>query len=215
MSVMDSPADSAKRKLIVAAIHLFAEHGVDSVSLRLINRAAGQRNNSALHYHFGSKMGLIEAVDRFIQGHFDVVREPMLRELERRAPLGTITIEDVLLVLVEPYAMIIDEHEWGYAGVRTIARMEFDDNERVHALLSESAGAAAKRLAALARPLLPELKPREFKRRFNHVASTTIYSFAGYRKLSRGYFGNLSVRGPRDLTSFHVRAGVALLTAPG
>ena len=45
-----SPSEYAKYKLILAAIHLFAEHGVDSVSLRMINREAGHKNNSALHY---------------------------------------------------------------------------------------------------------------------------------------------------------------------
>lgn len=48
--------------LILAAERLFAQHGVDGVSLRQINQAAGQKNMSAAHYHFGSKEGLVRAV---------------------------------------------------------------------------------------------------------------------------------------------------------
>jgi len=214
MELKQSPADYAKQKLIVAAIRLFAEHGVDSVSLRTINRAAGHKNNSALHYHFGSKMGLIAAVDEFIQGHFDSVRDPLLLDLETRSADGAVTIEEVLAALVEPYVTIIEEHDWGYAAVRTIARMEFDGNAQVHELLSRSAGTASKRLARLMQPLLPDLKPREFKRRFNHVVSSTIFGFADYRQLNRSYFGDLSVKRPGELTRFYVRAGVAVLTAP-
>lgn len=40
---------------------MFAEHGA-AVSLRDIAREAGQRNNSAVTYHFGGREGLIEAI---------------------------------------------------------------------------------------------------------------------------------------------------------
>jgi AcrR family transcriptional regulator len=48
--------------MILAAERLFAERGVEAVSLREIGMAAGQRNNSAAQYHFGTKAGLIEAI---------------------------------------------------------------------------------------------------------------------------------------------------------
>jgi AcrR family transcriptional regulator len=44
------------------AERLFSQQGVEGVSLSEINRAADQGNNSALHYHFGSKEGLFEAI---------------------------------------------------------------------------------------------------------------------------------------------------------
>jgi AcrR family transcriptional regulator len=40
---------------------MIAEHGIE-VPLRDVAAAAGQRNNSAVQYHFGSRDGLIEAV---------------------------------------------------------------------------------------------------------------------------------------------------------
>jgi len=48
--------------LLTTAQRLFAERGIDGVSMREIAREAGQRNNSALHYHFGSKSALIVAL---------------------------------------------------------------------------------------------------------------------------------------------------------
>lgn len=53
---------STKIKLIRAAERLIAENGLGAVSVRDITRAAGARNESALHYHFGSKEALIRAV---------------------------------------------------------------------------------------------------------------------------------------------------------
>ena len=66
-----SPSDLAKQRLILAAISLFSQKGLDGVSLRLINREAGARNNSALHYHFGNKLGVIKACIHYIQDWFD------------------------------------------------------------------------------------------------------------------------------------------------
>jgi len=209
-----SPSEYAKRKLILAAINLFAEHGVDSVSLRMINREAGHKNNSALHYHFGSKLGLIEAVDHFIQKHFDEVREPKLASLEARARDGDVTLREAMEVFVNPYVEIIDNYEWGYAAVRTIARMEFDTNDDVHRLLSKSAGPSLKRFSKLKRALLPDLPAREYKKRHNLVIKFIIDGFADYRNLHLSYLGDLTPRNLRELARFYVDMGTAILTAP-
>jgi AcrR family transcriptional regulator len=209
-----SASEHAKRKLLLAAIHLFAEHGVDSVSLRMINREAGHRNNSALHYHFGSKLGLIEALAEFIQDHFDAVREPQLAALEARARKGDITLREAMEVYVHPYVEIIESYDWGYSAVRTIARMEFDGDEEVNRLLSHSAGKSVKRFARLKRPLLPELTPKQFKMRHNFVVNSTIQGFADYRNLHMSYLGDLSVRKLSQLAAFYVDMGTAAFGAP-
>ena len=51
-----------RARLLRAGERLFAEHGIHQVRLREINALAGQRNSSALHYHFGSREGLVEAI---------------------------------------------------------------------------------------------------------------------------------------------------------
>jgi AcrR family transcriptional regulator len=59
---MPAIAPSTKEQIARVAERLFAEHGVDGVSLRQIGAAAGNGNNSAVQYHFGSKDQLIQAV---------------------------------------------------------------------------------------------------------------------------------------------------------
>jgi AcrR family transcriptional regulator len=51
--------DETRRRLVSSAEQLFSEHGVDGVSLRAIN-AAADVGPAAVHYHFGSKQGLVE-----------------------------------------------------------------------------------------------------------------------------------------------------------
>jgi len=45
-------------RLKAAAQRLFATRGIDGVTVRDLNAAAGQRNNASLSYHFGSKEDL-------------------------------------------------------------------------------------------------------------------------------------------------------------
>ena len=59
---MPPNATATREQLIAAAETLFAERGIEGVSLREINAAAGQRNASSIQYHFGNRDGLLAAV---------------------------------------------------------------------------------------------------------------------------------------------------------
>lgn len=59
MTPVNSP--DARELILLAGERAIAERGPD-VALRDIAVAAGQRNNSAVHYHFGSRDGLIAAI---------------------------------------------------------------------------------------------------------------------------------------------------------
>ena len=53
------PVSEGAEKLKAAALKLFAERGVDGVTVREIAAASGQKNHAAVSYHFGSKEALI------------------------------------------------------------------------------------------------------------------------------------------------------------
>lgn len=59
---MESNGLSGRDTLIDSARHLFAEQGIDAVSLREVARAAGHRNTNAVQYHFGDRGALLTAV---------------------------------------------------------------------------------------------------------------------------------------------------------
>lgn len=77
-----------RRQLILAAERLFAERGLAGVSLREINVAAGQRNTSAAHYHFGSKEALVDAIFEFRRTEIGRRRDEILDTLEREGRAG-------------------------------------------------------------------------------------------------------------------------------
>src|SRR5271156_452588 len=80
---MRSDGRDSRERLILAAERLFAEHGIDGVSLREINLAAGQKNASGLQYHFGKKANLLAAVFAHRVPGIEVRRKGMLDELNR------------------------------------------------------------------------------------------------------------------------------------
>jgi AcrR family transcriptional regulator len=91
---------STKEQIVRTAERLFAGRGVDGVSLRQIGAAAGNGNNSAVQYHFGSKHQLVQAIFEY--------RLPDLQE--RRRILTAARRPDDLRSWVECYVLPILEH---------------------------------------------------------------------------------------------------------
>ncbi|MCP1970994.1 AcrR family transcriptional regulator [Bradyrhizobium elkanii] len=80
--------------------------------------AGGQRNNAALHYHFGSKEELIRQMVVDGATVLDGRRREMLDEIEARG--GPKSIREVLLVLVMPVIELGDDERWhGYIRFTT------------------------------------------------------------------------------------------------
>ncbi|WP_341927647.1 TetR family transcriptional regulator [Nocardioides psychrotolerans] len=57
-----TPGEETRRRLVDSGLREFAERGVHAASLLDIGRRAGQRNRGAVHYHFGSREGLLVAI---------------------------------------------------------------------------------------------------------------------------------------------------------
>lgn len=81
---MTAPAatrgDTTKARLLAAGEHLFARKGIDGVTLRELHELAGQKNPSALHYHFGSRRALVLAILAAQQEDVDAATEAALNE---------------------------------------------------------------------------------------------------------------------------------------
>ena len=80
---MARDATVTRERLLRAGERLFAERGIDGVRVREINQLAGQRNSSALHYHFGSRDGLLDEIKLLHRTPIEARRIAMLDELER------------------------------------------------------------------------------------------------------------------------------------
>lgn len=90
------------RKLLLALESLIAEQGIDGVSSREVARAAGQKNHSALNYHFGSFDGAVEAIIELRVEALNQRREAAIADLRQRelAP----AVRDWVRLMLEPLA---------------------------------------------------------------------------------------------------------------
>lgn len=110
-----------RESLILAAERLFAERGYGAVSLREILVAAGQRNKSAAHYHFGSKEGLLAAIFDYRTGPVDARRREMLAALDQGG--RAYDLRGVLEAFVYPIAERVSVDGSWYA--RFVAQVVF------------------------------------------------------------------------------------------
>ncbi len=90
-------AEVTRRQILTTAERLFAEEGLYAVSNRQISAAAGQGNNAAVGYHFGTKADLVRAIAR---RHTEAIEE--LRVACVSAVRGSREVRDWVDCLVRP-----------------------------------------------------------------------------------------------------------------
>src|SRR5262245_16503793 len=147
--------------LLDTAERLFGEQGIDAVSLRAIN-AEAEMNPAAVHYHFGSREALVEAVLERRMAQVMARRAARVEALEaaRGAPSPRAIAEAVVLPLAELLA------ETGAAGRRYVLFLERLSGTAAPELtrfVERRFGTGSRRLEALlmrARPELPKLVAR-------------------------------------------------------
>ena len=113
-------ARPTKDRLLDAAERLFARDGVQGARIRDINELAGARNPSALHYHFGSRGAVVEAILLRYQMPIDEHAAAALDALEAtgRQP----TEREVVEAVVRPEVAALDTQS-GRDCVRIIPQL--------------------------------------------------------------------------------------------
>lgn len=96
-----SRSEATRQRILRTAERLFAQHGVAGVSLNTINKTARQKNKNAVHYHFGGKAGLVQAIYDKHAPAISLRRQEMLREFDTAGETG---LRPLIRALVEPVA---------------------------------------------------------------------------------------------------------------
>jgi AcrR family transcriptional regulator len=161
--------ESTRRELIRAAEELFASRGIDGVSLREINTAAGQRNATALQYHFGDRHGLVRAV---IEKHRPAVEAARHAELDAYEAAGVDDLHLLAAALVRPSAAKLADRDGGRAYLRIHAELVNTPDPPRDGGFRTSPGDSVDRWRRLVGPLLPELAVRRLHHRFTAIRVT-------------------------------------------
>jgi len=135
-------ADDTRTRILDTAERLFAERGIESVSVRSILAAAGV-NVALAHYHFGSREGLITAL---LEARVAPVVAEMARGIEEADGRGQdASLEDVLRSYFAPAARWMMERP---ACARLCAQLQISPSPEVRALGEEAVRGVMNRLAA-------------------------------------------------------------------
>ena len=107
---MPRDASPTRDALIEAGRTLFARDGVFSVPLSRVVAASAQKNESALHYHFGGREGLLDAIIAVHNLSIETRRQRMLDDLdqlEREPGDNTSSLTDLVGAYIEPQADLL------------------------------------------------------------------------------------------------------------
>ena len=155
--------EETRARLIRAGERLFAEHGIEVVSLREITRSAGQRNATALQYHFEDRRGLIRAILAKHNLDVEAERHGMLDELEARSG---VSVREWVQALVMPAAAKLADRDGGRDYLRIMAELMNRPDPRFDRRSLEDIRSSVNRWRKLMAPLMPELSVNRLHRRF-------------------------------------------------
>jgi AcrR family transcriptional regulator len=161
---MPPDASRTREKLLDAAARTFAEQGVANASLLEITRRAGQRNRGALHYHFGSREGVLCAVlERHVA--FLAAREGELLEAAKQRPDDDVAA--VVEAIVRPAAELAESGWRGRCYLLILAELVEEHPSQLSAdvreVLARTGGDEVYALlASRMPPMAPELRTERF-----------------------------------------------------
>lgn len=164
--------EATRQRILDAAETLFSRHGINGVSLRTIVGEAAV-NTAAVHYHFGSKQGLLEAV---FARHAAPVAEERLALLKEcaDAPGKPPVLEQIIAAFIVPGMRgRVGGANFAQLRARMIAETTEETRELFSRYFDESTGAFITAL----QKALPELPAQDVYWRFHVLLGAMVYTF--------------------------------------
>lgn len=188
--MFDDKADT-REKLILVAIRLFAEQGFAGVSMRTVNSAAGTRNSSAVHYHFGNKDGIIRAIFDKLEAQLRPLFDRLIADLGARLTQGRLQVEDVVLALQLPFWVLYNTPGYGRHAVKLLARLIQEADADMQDLYNGYISEPAAGLYELLHRLLPAKPETHLRFQLIHCLLATISGMATLDQIDRTPLGNV------------------------
>jgi AcrR family transcriptional regulator len=131
---------ATRERLVILAERMFADRGIEAVSLRAIGQAAGQRNNNVVQYHFGDRANLVASIYAFRSEPLNARRYELLEQ--HRDTGAPDDVRALLHILLQPHAESIPDPGNQFLGF--LARLVLDSGS----MASEGAVGAAPFMGA-------------------------------------------------------------------
>lgn len=193
--------ETTRALLMETAERLFAERGVEGVTVREIQEGAGQSNASVVAYHFGSKTGLVHALIEWRNAGLDDRRGALLVEAQESGRDGD--PRTVVWMLVRPLVESIRDGEMYVPFLARLSENPRANTEYWPADLSDWAQESLQDLVGGALGDMPErLRRGRTVQLYNSVLNLLGEQARAGHRISEAQLHN------------YVDAWVGLLTAP-
>lgn len=172
-----------------AAEKLIADHGIANVSIREIVTAAGQKNESALQYHFKNLAGLVEAIQRQRALETQARRTAMLDELlGRPAPPS---LRDLCSLMIRPPFELARSNAGFRRYIKAFGHQLAITESSAFSRVSHygGGGSSGQQLGLLIRQALPHLDDTAYQLRMEaavRLCAASMYHQARQRNAFRG-----------------------------
>jgi len=201
-----------QERLIDTAERLFAEHGFDGVTFKQITTEAGQRNASALQYHFGTKQALVQAIVMRRMPAINDRRHAMLDELEESG--RDRDLRGIVCAMVLPLAEQLDDGtETGRRFyIRFLSQVLSNPRSAIVRLAPLEVNSGTVRAGTMAAALMTQFPPEILRQRLMSLLSFVVGALSNYER------GTLDGSGDRPSAVVFVNnlidTIVGMLTAP-
>ena len=164
MSAVDT-----KRSILDAAEALFAAHGFDGTTIRMITEAA-DANVASIHYHFGSKENVLRGVTGRVAERITALRREHLALIEDPS------VEAILEAFIRPDFVVIEER--GPVVARFLGRTYGDQTPWIQEMAMEQFSEVTETFLPALAALLPHLDAEELGWRMARVVGVIVHLFA-------------------------------------
>jgi AcrR family transcriptional regulator len=163
-------------RILEVAERLFATDGYRAVSLRSIMRASGV-NAAAVHYHFGSKEALLEAI---FEAHCSGMNNERVRMLDacQQGDGRPSMLEQILEAYLRPALITPNSDERARRFMRLRAAIAHEQADLSQQLVAKHFNAVTARFVEALRAQLPELPSEIFYWRFHFLLGAQYYTLA-------------------------------------
>lgn len=165
--------NDTKEKLLDAAERLIAEHGYAGASLRQIIAEAGV-NLAAVHYHFGSKEELLDAVITRTAEPVNAARLALLDRYETEAKGRPVPVQRILEAFLTPMAKAAAQKP---QFVRLMGRIVAEG--MLGAVLDKNFRVISTRFTPALRKSVPGLSEEEFDWRMTFMRGAVAHTMCG------------------------------------
>jgi AcrR family transcriptional regulator len=177
--------EGTRDALVAAALELFAHEGIGSVSIRRVTAAAGASNQSAVHYYFENKLGLVRAVLDKVNAQLAPLQQEAREELAAIRKQRVPTVYEIVGIGLSPYVHMFTYGPEGATCMRFLSRLTWESGREAQELMLQKVRPYFLELLPLLQEVLPQKSLEVLDLQLFMAASSVIHGLADLDLLRR------------------------------